>query len=165
MVELIAFLKLYTTLLHREAVSTAGVHPGHTQSFNSHTGTMWQISPGALLSRTAQHSHVGATSPALYTAQSSWDDPGDDEGGEVVAAQLPHVKRHILAARLHLYVCLRHWLVAHMPAPVFGGNSLLIFFVHLLAVHLSWQAAVKAVSATWVSSRRSPISLGEGVTT
>ena len=101
MVELIAVLKLYTTLLHREEVSTAGVHPGHSQSFNSHTGTMWQSSPGALLSRTAQHSHVGATSPALYTAQSSLDDPG----------------------------------------------------------------AILIVSATWVSSRRRPISSGEGVTT
>jgi hypothetical protein len=60
-VVLIAVLKLYTTLLQREEVSTAGVHPGHTQSFNSHSGTMRQYSPGALLSRTAQHSHVGGT--------------------------------------------------------------------------------------------------------
>ena len=60
-VVLIAVLKLYTTLLQREEVSTAGVHPGHTQSFNSHSGTMRQYSPGALLSRTAQHSHDGGT--------------------------------------------------------------------------------------------------------
>jgi hypothetical protein len=66
-VVLIAVLKLYTTLLQREEVSTAGVHPGHTQSFNSHSGTMRQYSPGALLSRTAQHSHVGGT--LLTTAQ------------------------------------------------------------------------------------------------
>ena len=65
---------------------------------------------------------------------------GGDEDEEVVAAQLPHVKRHFLAAFLHFFAFFRHWSVGHMPTP-FGMNSLLIFFVHLLAFHLSWQAA------------------------
>ena len=71
-VELIAVLTLYTTLLQREEVTTAGVHPGHTQSFNSHSGTMRQTSPGALLSRTAQHSHVGGTLTTAWDVAETW---------------------------------------------------------------------------------------------
>jgi len=70
LVDLTAVLKLYTTRLQREEVSTAGVHPGHTQSFNSHSGTMRQYLPGASLSRTAQHSHVDGAST---TAQDAGD--------------------------------------------------------------------------------------------
>ena len=77
--------------------------------------------------------------PSAFTETGGGGD--DDEGAEVVAAQLPHVKRHFLAAFLHFFAFFRHWSVGHMPAPVFAGNSLLIFFVHLLAFHLSWQAA------------------------
>ena len=77
--------------------------------------------------------------PSAFTETGGGGD--DDEGEEVVAAQLPHVKRHFFAAFLHFFAFFRHWSVGHMPAPVFAGNSLLIFFVHLLAFHLSWQAA------------------------
>ena len=76
--------------------------------------------------------------PSAFTETGGGGD--DDEGAEVVAAQLPHVKRHFLAAFLHFFAFFRHWSVGHMPGP-FGMNSLLIFFVHLLAFHLSWQAA------------------------
>ena len=78
--------------------------------------------------------------PSAFTETSGGGDDEDEEV-EVVAAQLPHVKRHFFAAFLHFFAFFRHWSVGHMPAPVFAGNSLLIFFVHLLAFHLSWQAA------------------------